>query len=300
MDPALADERHVADDARRGEAGEVAHDRVLQFLRLVYGQPPVLRVRDHVAHVEVVRHDLRLIQQREAEVQQGRLRVVHTPHQDTLVADVAEAHVEQLPHGLGHERRHRVGVVDVCVDREVDVALVGLLGQALHAGEHLVLQEVLGYPHEPLGGEPDVADVLDVEQRSDELLEVRDREIRDVPAGDDDVADRGGLAQVLEDRLVTVLLLHLEAVLDDLRDVVADEVHARAVTAVLGAGRQQLGQHLRRVTMGESLDRPHVGLVEAVALGKSDGSATPRPGPRTPGSCSGGSGRPTGRPRPSC
>jgi hypothetical protein len=32
--PALADERHVADDARRGEAGQVAHDRVLQVLGL--------------------------------------------------------------------------------------------------------------------------------------------------------------------------------------------------------------------------------------------------------------------------
>ncbi len=32
MDPALADERHVADDPRGGEAGQVAHDPVLQLL----------------------------------------------------------------------------------------------------------------------------------------------------------------------------------------------------------------------------------------------------------------------------
>src|SRR5436190_20949163 len=34
--PALADERHVAHDARRGEARQVAHDVVLQLLGLVH------------------------------------------------------------------------------------------------------------------------------------------------------------------------------------------------------------------------------------------------------------------------
>src|SRR3989337_1079126 len=32
--PALADESHVADDSRRGESWQVAHDRVLQVNRL--------------------------------------------------------------------------------------------------------------------------------------------------------------------------------------------------------------------------------------------------------------------------
>ncbi len=48
---------------------------------------------------------------------------------------------------------------------------------------------------------------------------------------------------------------------------VADEVHARAVAAVLRAGRQQLGQHLGRVAVGEPLGRPHVVLVQRVAGG---------------------------------
>ena len=51
--------------------GQVAHDRVLQLLGVGDRDPPVLRERDHVAHVEVVRHDLRAIEQREAEVEQG-------------------------------------------------------------------------------------------------------------------------------------------------------------------------------------------------------------------------------------
>ena len=48
---------------------------------------------------------------------------------------------------------------------------------------------------------------------------------------------------------------------------VADEVHARAVAAVLRAGRQQLGEHLGRVAVGEPLGHPHVVLVQRVAGG---------------------------------
>ena len=49
----------LAADARRREARQVAHDVVLQALGVDDRDPPVLRVRDHVAHVEVVGHDLR-------------------------------------------------------------------------------------------------------------------------------------------------------------------------------------------------------------------------------------------------
>ena len=48
---------------------------------------------------------------------------------------------------------------------------------------------------------------------------------------------------------------------------VADEVHPGAVAAVLRAGRQQLGQHLRGVAVGEPLGDPHVVLVQRVAGG---------------------------------
>ena len=95
--PALADERYVADDPRRREAGQVAHDAVLQLLGPGHRHPPVLAERDHVAHVEVVRHDLGAIEQREAEVEQRVVVVVDAAHQHALVADVADAGVEHRP-----------------------------------------------------------------------------------------------------------------------------------------------------------------------------------------------------------
>ena len=48
---------------------------------------------------------------------------------------------------------------------------------------------------------------------------------------------------------------------------VADQVHAGAVAAVLRAGRQQLGEHLGGVAVGEPLGHPHVVLVQRVAGG---------------------------------
>ncbi len=57
----------------------------------------------------------------------------------------------------------------------------------------------------------------------------------------------------------------------DLRGVVAHEVHPGAVTAVLRARRDHLGQHLRGVAMREPFHGPHVGLVQAVATGHGVG-----------------------------
>src|SRR5664280_2045148 len=98
MDPALADERHVAHDARGGEPGQVPHEVMLQPLRLGQREPPVLGERDHVAHVEVVRRDRGLVLQGEAQVEQLLNRVVDPAHQDTLVADRSDPGVQ-----------HRVG-----------------------------------------------------------------------------------------------------------------------------------------------------------------------------------------------
>ncbi len=53
----------------------------------------------------------------------------------------------------------------------------------------------------------------------------------------------------------------------DLGRGVANEVHAGAVAAVLGARRHELGQHLGGVAVGQALDHPHLGLVQRVALG---------------------------------
>ena len=52
----------------------------------------------------------------------------------------------------------------------------------------LRLQEVLREPHQALGGEPDVADVVDVEQRVDEGLERLDGQVGDVAAAHHHVA----------------------------------------------------------------------------------------------------------------
>ena len=168
--------------------------------------------------------------------------------------------------GLRHQRRQLVRVVDVRVHGDRHAALPGLGADALHPLHHVGLQEVLRQPHQSLGGQADVADVLDVEQRQDELLQVLDRQVRDVTARDHHVADRRRPAQVLQHLSVAVFALRLELVLGDGRRRVADQVHPRAVPAVLRARGEHLRQHLGRVPVGESLDCPHIGLVEAVAL----------------------------------
>ena len=64
-----------------------------------------------------------MIEQREAQLEQLVRRRVHPSEQHALVADVAEAHVEQLPHGVADERGHLLRGVHVGVHRDVDVAL---------------------------------------------------------------------------------------------------------------------------------------------------------------------------------
>src|SRR5690606_15454841 len=84
--PALADVGDVAHDAGRGEAGKVAHDGVLEFLCLPHREPPVLAVGDHVAHVQVVRDDLRLVEQRERQVEERLGGVVDAGQQHATAA----------------------------------------------------------------------------------------------------------------------------------------------------------------------------------------------------------------------
>ena len=98
-----------------------------------------------------------------------------------------------------------------------------------------------------------------------ERLEPLDGKVRHVAAGDDHVPNLRRPAQVVEHGVPPFLLLDLELVLQELRRVVADEVHARAVAAVLRARAEQLGEHLGGVAVGEALDGPHVGLVQRVA-----------------------------------
>ena len=133
--------------------------------------------------------------------------------------------------------------------------------------DDVVGEPVLRQAHEGLRREPDVADALDVQELVEERLEVLPRHVGDVTAGDDDVAHDGGGAQVVEHRGVTGDRLEVELQLGDLWRGVADEVHARAVAAVLRARRQQLGQHLGGVAVRQALGHPHVVLVEGVARG---------------------------------
>ena len=153
------------------------------------------------------------------------------------------------------------------VDRDLDAALVRPLRDRVVPRQHLVLEEVLRDPHQALGRDADVADVLDVEQVEQPLLQPLDRDVGHVAAGDHDVADARRASEVVEHRVPALVLLHLELVLQDLGRVVAHQVHPRAVAAVLGARRDQLGEHLGRVAVREPLDRPHVGLVQRVTGG---------------------------------
>ena len=65
-----------------------------------------------------------------------------------------------------------------------------------------------------------------------------------------------------------VVGLERELQLLHLRGGVADQVHPRAVAAVLRAGRQDLREHLGGVAVREALDGPHVVLVQGVAAGE--------------------------------
>jgi hypothetical protein len=64
----------------------------------------VLRVRDHVAHVEVVRQDAGLALQPEAQVEQVAGGGVHAAHQHALVADVRTPTSSSIRAARGDQR----------------------------------------------------------------------------------------------------------------------------------------------------------------------------------------------------
>jgi hypothetical protein len=115
--------------------------------------------------------------------------------------------------------------------------------------EDVVLQEVLRDAHQPFVAMR-MSRMFSMSISSNShVLEPLDRDVGHVAAGHDDVADLRACAQVVEHRVPAVVLLHLELVLQDLQRVVADQVHPRAVAAVLRARGDQLGEHLGRVAM---------------------------------------------------
>src|SRR5215467_8278726 len=119
--------------------------------------------------------------------------------------------------------------------------------------------------HEALGDQANVFDVGDVHERGHKGLELGDGHVGDIDAGDYDVAHGRRFAEVVEHLLVAVFLGKLKAKLDDLRDIVTHQIHARTVATVLRAGGKHFGKNFGRIAMREAFDGPHFGFVEAVA-----------------------------------
>ncbi len=204
---------------------------------------------------------------REAQVEQVGGGRVDAPHKHSLVAHVAHPDVERGLRGLRDQWGDGVGVVDVGVDGEVDAAAGGELGDPFESLDDVGGEPVLGQGHEGFGGEPDVADRLDLQQAHEIGLEVAPRHVGHVAAGDHDVAHARVGSQIGDVRVISVDGFEAEFEFVDLWGGVADEVHAGAVPAVLRAGGEQLGEHLGGVAVGESFRDPHVVFVERVAGG---------------------------------
>ena len=77
----------------------------------------------------------------------------------------------------------------------------------------------------------------------------------------------GRRADVVEHRRAPLALANCESILHDLLRALSDEIHPRAVPAVLRARGHELDEHLRGIAVRQALDGPHVPLVQAVATG---------------------------------
>ena len=66
-----------------------------RVLRSIERNPPVLGIGDHVAHIEIVRRDVAVIDELEAEIQQRILRVIDSAQEHSLVAHVAKSHTSE-------------------------------------------------------------------------------------------------------------------------------------------------------------------------------------------------------------
>ena len=155
-------------------------------------------------------------------------------------------------------------MVGVGMDGHGDSTTVGGGGDPFHAGADLVLKPVLGESDQSLGGQSDVANVLDLEQLGEEVLQPRPRHVGDIAATHDDIAHRRRTPQVIHHVAESIGRLAGELQLLDHRGGVSNQVHPGAVTAVLRTRGQQLGQNLGGVPVGEPLRHPHVVLVQRV------------------------------------
>src|SRR5258708_26316855 len=172
--PPLADEGNVTHDSRRGEAWQIAHDVVLQVLRFVDRQPPMLGIGDHVALVEVVRHYFCVIEQREAQIEKLLRTCVDAAQQHTLIAYIAESDFQKFPGGFGNQRRDLSRVVYVRVYGDVHAALARFLRQAFQSLHHFILQKVLRDAHQSLRRQANVANIWQVHQGRNKRLHLAD------------------------------------------------------------------------------------------------------------------------------
>src|SRR6267142_2195768 len=132
---------------------------MLQLLRFLDRQSPMLGVRDHVALIEVVRHDLGVVKKRETKIEKLFWRGVDAAQEYSLISNVVKTNVEQFADGLGDKWRHLAGVIHVRVEREVDAALVRFLRETREAGHYVILQEMLRNAHQAFGGQANVFDI---------------------------------------------------------------------------------------------------------------------------------------------
>src|SRR5882724_3737950 len=121
--------------------------------------------------------------------------------------------------------------------------------------------------HQAFSGQANVFDTLNVHDGGHKRFKLCDGHVRQITAGDYDVAHGRCLAEILEHLLVAILLRNLESQLSHLRDVVPDKVHPRAMAAILRTSRKHFGEYFCRIAMRESFDGPHVRVVQTVWAG---------------------------------
>ena len=157
--------------------------------------------------------------------------------QDALVAD-REARPGQLVDRPADLRGDLVGVVEVEVDPERVVLR-----------EHLaqLVVDPLGQEDRHAAADPDDLDVGDLAQAAEDRFEQLRREGQAVAAGDQDVADLRGPAQVVELRLVVLAV--------EVLGRVADDPAPGAVAAVARALGRDQHQDAVGIAMDQARDR---------------------------------------------
>ena len=158
-------------------------------------------------------------------------------------------------------------MVDVGVQRQVYPAGGGKVRHATNSVEHLLLQPVLRQRGQRLRRQADIADGVNLEQLREKRFQPRPGDVRHIPAGHDDITHRRCGAQVVQHSVLPVGRLQGQPGLADRWCGIADQIHPRAVPAILRAGREHFGEDLGRVSMGQPLHHPHLALVQRVSLG---------------------------------